>query len=77
MFNRARLRALLTLCLVCRGKLATKDRMCRFGMLEDNISCFCLQEEESINDLFFACKELNSIWGEILKWMEIVHKSRE
>lgn len=77
MCNRSRPRALLTLWLVCHGKLATKDRMCRFGMLDDNICCLCLQEEESINHFFFGYKEINSIWGEIIKWLEVVHKPKE
>ncbi|KAI5404002.1 hypothetical protein KIW84_051225 [Lathyrus oleraceus] len=34
-------------------------------------------EEESTNHPFFGCKELNSIWEEIFKWMEVVHTSRE
>ena len=38
MCNRARTRALLTLWLICDGKLATKDRMCKFGRLEWKIS---------------------------------------
>ncbi|CAK8530494.1 unnamed protein product [Lathyrus sativus] len=68
--NRARPRAIITLWTICHGKLATKSRLFRFGMINNNKCAFC-NEEETIDHLFFCCVELKQIWSGILKWLGI------
>ncbi|CAK8565426.1 unnamed protein product [Lathyrus sativus] len=51
--NKARPRPVIFLWLAFHGKLATKDRIKRFGMLHDSICSLCKEKEESIKHLFF------------------------
>ncbi|XP_058784852.1 uncharacterized protein LOC131659717 [Vicia villosa] len=71
--NRARPKEIITLCLVCHGRIATKDRLMRYGMLQDNICSLCKEHEESIHHLFFKCSETKPIWQAVLNWLEITH----
>ncbi|XP_058776370.1 uncharacterized protein LOC131650686 [Vicia villosa] len=71
--NYARPKAIITLWLVCHGKLATKDRLLRFGMLQDSICSLCGEKDESIQHLFFECRDTKPIWLAILNWMDITH----
>ncbi|CAK8530499.1 unnamed protein product [Lathyrus sativus] len=70
--NRARPRAIITLWMICHGKLATKSRLFRFGMISNNKCAFCI-EEEIIDHLFFCCVELKQIWSGVLQWVGIQH----
>ncbi|KHN21002.1 hypothetical protein glysoja_009310, partial [Glycine soja] len=74
--NTARPRALMTLWLACHGRLATKNRLKKFGMIEDSKCCFC-PAEESINHLFYGCPELKIIWTKVLDWVQIKRVPRE
>ncbi|CAK8544519.1 unnamed protein product [Lathyrus sativus] len=64
--NAARPRALITMWFACHGRLATKQRLFRFGIITDDRCCLCSKDEESINHLFFCCPETVCIWTEIL-----------
>lgn len=66
--NIARLCALLCLWLVCHMRLATKDRLCKFGVILPATCCFC-QEDDCINHLFFYCKPMKYIWSSMLQWL--------
>lgn len=65
--NNACPRSCFILLLICHGKLATKDRLYRIGMV-DNMNC-C----ESIHLLFFDCDEMRKIWIQILEWLQMKH----
>ena len=56
----ARPRALITLWLACHGRLSTKARLKKFGLIDNAECCFC-QEEETQNHLLFGCEELGRI----------------
>jgi hypothetical protein len=70
--NNARPRANFILWLACHGRLATKDRLLKYGMIDNNTCCFCTKEE-TLNHLFFECESLKSVWKEILRWTQINH----
>ncbi|XP_058752433.1 uncharacterized protein LOC131625603 [Vicia villosa] len=70
--NIARPRACFILWLACHEKLATKDRLHRFGMI-DNVSCCFCSGMESLNHLFFECTSTREIWLEVLEWIQICH----
>jgi hypothetical protein len=70
--NIARPRAIFTLWMACHGRLATKDRLNRFGVTIDDKCCFC-PKEESLNHLFFGCIGLRNIWWKVLNWLQIDH----
>lgn len=50
------------------GKIATKHRIQKYGVMTDNMYCFC-QDLETREHLFFGCKIIGSIWQEILSWI--------
>jgi hypothetical protein len=74
--NIARPRALFTFWMACHCRLATKDRLHKFGVSVDLRCCFC-NREESINHLFFGCTELKIIWQRVLSWLQIDHVPME
>ena len=41
--------------LVCKNRLRTRDRLRRWGLIQDSNCMFCGLEEESRNHLFFYC----------------------
>ncbi|KAF1898785.1 hypothetical protein Lal_00022730 [Lupinus albus] len=74
--NVARPRAIMTLWLACQGRLATKDRMQRLGVVQNATCCF-FSCEETLNHIFYVCAELKSIWREVLDWIQIKHEPKE
>ncbi|XP_058747138.1 uncharacterized protein LOC131620138 [Vicia villosa] len=70
--NKASPRAVFVLWLVCQNRLATKDRLAKFGINVDQqcVFCECL---ETVNHLFFDCRFSKKVWGEILGWLCIQH----
>ncbi|XP_058726066.1 uncharacterized protein LOC131597381 [Vicia villosa] len=70
--NFARPRSIFIFWLACNGRLATKERMKRFGLLPEDKCLFCPQQE-TISHLFFCCNRLRSIWEKVLHWANIAH----
>ncbi|CAK8534005.1 unnamed protein product [Lathyrus sativus] len=66
----ARPRALFTLWMTCHRRLATKERLKKFGITTDDKCNFC-NNEETIDHLFFQCPLFQSCWQDILRWMGI------
>lgn len=71
--NYARPRASHTTWLACHGRLATKDRLCRFGLIQEKICSLCNEVDESHDHLFFACSESKKVWSEVLNWIDCQH----
>ncbi|XP_058749012.1 uncharacterized protein LOC131621968 [Vicia villosa] len=70
MGNYARPRAKMMLWLACHDRLATKDRLVKFGMIKD-VKCEFCEENENLQHLFFECKGTNGIWRGVLEWLHI------
>ncbi|CAI8610766.1 unnamed protein product [Vicia faba] len=62
--------------LACNGRLATKDRLRRFGLINDENCIFCHQRETH-NHLFFGCHTLKDVWLKVLMWLQVVHDPKE
>ncbi|XP_058768187.1 uncharacterized protein LOC131641910 [Vicia villosa] len=71
--NIARPRAIFTLWQACHKKLATRDRLRRFGLLAHSECSFC-PYEETHEHLFFECEETKKIWKAVLLWIQIDHE---
>ncbi|XP_058748531.1 uncharacterized protein LOC131621500 [Vicia villosa] len=56
------------------GHLATKERLCRFGIIGDSVCSMCGQEEENADHVFFSCVKTAGIWFGIMNWLGISHK---
>lgn len=70
--NMARSRANFILWLACRGRLMTKDKLSKIGVMIDRICSFC-DQLESCNHLFFECCETRSTWTQVPKWLKVNH----
>ncbi|XP_058725547.1 uncharacterized protein LOC131596827 [Vicia villosa] len=70
--NTARPRALITLWIACHGKLPTRSRLCRFGIVNYATCCFCLKDE-TIDHILFECKDTRQIWQKVLDWLGVPH----
>lgn len=75
--NCARPRAIHTTWLACHGRLGTKDRLVRFGMITDKICSLCKEVEETQNHILFSCKVATDIWSNVLNWIGIDHVPQE
>jgi hypothetical protein len=74
--NIARPRAIFILWMACHGRLATKDRLKKFGVNLDVKCCFCNQEE-TLNHLFFSCNVMRYVWQKVLQWLHVDHTPLE
>lgn len=71
--NIARPRAIFCLWMACHRRLATRDRLIKVGVNIDSHCCLC-QNEENIDHLLFACRDMDYIWMTVLKWIGVVRK---
>ncbi|XP_058776822.1 uncharacterized protein LOC131651170 [Vicia villosa] len=65
--NHARPRACFILWLVMLGRLPTKDRLAKIGIVTDGCCVFC-PDSETLPHLFFQCEYTKRIWEQILVW---------
>ncbi|XP_058746416.1 uncharacterized protein LOC131619324 [Vicia villosa] len=72
----ARPRAKFITWLTCHRKLAIKDKLKRFNMIDSSTYSLCHTDEESISHLFFTCRETVNIWKQVLMWMNIDHQPK-
>ncbi|XP_070007532.1 uncharacterized protein LOC142165405 [Nicotiana tabacum] len=59
------------------GKLATRDRLGRWGITNDLLCPMCNEEEESMKHLFFKCIYTTTIWEKLLQWMNVNRRLME
>lgn len=71
--NPARARALFTFWMLCHGRLTTKDRLIRSGLINDSICSLCKLKPETMHSVFFNCRITSDIWNQILQRIEVVH----
>ncbi|XP_050238092.1 uncharacterized protein LOC126687576 [Mercurialis annua] len=49
------------------GRLNTKDKLIKWGVINSNVCSLCNQEAEDIEHLFFDCCFSAHIWGKVLR----------
>ncbi|XP_019263451.1 PREDICTED: uncharacterized protein LOC109241191 [Nicotiana attenuata] len=59
------------------GKLSTRDRLARWGVINETLCPMCKVEEESMEHLFFKCSFTAGIWSKILRWIGINRQPME
>lgn len=69
-------RAIFVFWLACHNRLATKERLHRFSMIENARYNFCTQVE-TIHHLLFGCPTLKHAWKKMLEWIQVSHKPGE
>ncbi|XP_070017114.1 uncharacterized protein LOC142172448 [Nicotiana tabacum] len=60
-----------TLYRVAHRSLLTRERLGRWGLLEDTACALCNSEEETIEHLFFKCSFSAQVWTAMLEWQGI------
>lgn len=68
--NQACPSSVFILWLAILGRLATKDRICRWNATVDLKCVLCHQENESIEHLLFKCSYSQQIWQPILEKLQ-------
>ncbi|XP_058740856.1 uncharacterized protein LOC131613182 [Vicia villosa] len=71
--NNAKPRVVTCLWLACHRRLATKDRLVKWGLITEVKRCPC-NEVERINHLLFGCAKMKQIWRSILQWIQVEHQ---
>lgn len=54
------------------NRLATKDRLYKISILNEDCCYFC-RDKETIQHLMFACEETKKIWKGVLDFLQIDH----
>lgn len=70
--NKVRPRVVFVLCLVCQNKLATKDRLAKFGVNTYKKCAFC-NSDETIHHLIFECSHTKKVWEDVLCYLNTTH----
>ncbi|XP_058784386.1 uncharacterized protein LOC131659180 [Vicia villosa] len=70
--NRARPRAVFMLWMTCNKRLATKDRLAKFGSNVDRGCAFC-NSLETLDHMFFDCRYTKGVWEDVLRWLHVLH----
>ncbi|XP_009773440.1 uncharacterized protein LOC107796620 [Nicotiana tabacum] len=53
------------------GRLNTKDRLAKWGIVSEQKCILCKEQNEIITHLFFECKISTELWGKMLLWQGI------
>nr|XP_009766976.1 PREDICTED: uncharacterized protein LOC104218229 [Nicotiana sylvestris]XP_016484890.1 PREDICTED: uncharacterized protein LOC107805375 [Nicotiana tabacum] len=56
---------------VQRMRLATKERLARWGVVTDQTCSLCNKEIETVQHMFFKCEITGKIWNGLLSWQGI------
>lgn len=62
---------LFILYLAVNGRLATKDRLAKWGVIQSPICPLCQRMNEELEHLFFQCSYTAEVWSSILAWQGI------
>ncbi|XP_019241995.1 PREDICTED: uncharacterized protein LOC109222039 [Nicotiana attenuata] len=68
--NDARPKASFIMWLVLQGRLATADRLMRWGIIVDSTCSLCQAELETREHLFVECDYAKAIWKRLQKWLQ-------
>ncbi|XP_009759121.1 uncharacterized protein LOC142182301 [Nicotiana tabacum] len=72
-WNNARLsKWIFMIYLAAHRRLQIRDRLKRWGCVEDDSCPLCNAEAETMNHLFFVCPFSKIIWVTMLRWLKIV-----
>ncbi|XP_060195114.1 uncharacterized protein LOC132624337 [Lycium barbarum] len=63
-----------TLWLAIQGRLATVDRLQKFGIIVPPDCIFCGQTQETLSHLYFECSITKGLWCRLLVWLGYTRK---
>ncbi|XP_058734105.1 uncharacterized protein LOC131605813 [Vicia villosa] len=74
--NFARPKAIHTLWRACHNSLPTKERLLKFGLI-DNQECGFCRNGENLNHIFFLCHGTRIVWESVLEWLQVQHHPQQ
>nr|XP_010314353.1 uncharacterized protein LOC104645042 [Solanum lycopersicum] len=66
--NSARPKAIFTMWILMYRKLATVDRLAKWGLTHDTACVLCTDIDESLDHLFLQCHYVGKVWERVLAW---------
>ena len=66
----ARPKATFTLWILLNRKLATVDRLAKWGMTLDKTCVLCKSADESMDHMFIQRQYAGEVWGRLVKWID-------
>ncbi|XP_019238224.1 PREDICTED: uncharacterized protein LOC109218324 [Nicotiana attenuata] len=63
--------------LAIQDRLATKERLARWGLVDETICTMCHRENETLQHLFFHCEFSNEVLQKLLSWQGIMRRKKE
>ena len=66
--NSARPKAIFTLWILMYRKLATVDRLAKWGLTHDTACVLCTNMDESLDHMFLQCHYVEEVWERVLAW---------
>ncbi|KAH0641836.1 hypothetical protein KY289_032810 [Solanum tuberosum] len=57
--------------LAVNGRLATKDRLAKWGIIQYPECPLCLMKNEDLDHMFFQCPYTAEVWRRVLTWQGI------
>ncbi|XP_075100086.1 uncharacterized protein LOC142176401 [Nicotiana tabacum] len=58
-------------------RLATKERLARWGLMEETVCSLCQRSNEIVQHLFFECDVAWEIWQKLLQWEGIMRRKKQ
>ncbi|XP_069148077.1 uncharacterized protein [Solanum lycopersicum] len=66
--NPARPKAIFLLWIFMYRKLATEDRLVKWGIIQEKPCVLCANEDERLDHMFLHCQYVNEVWKRVLTW---------
>ncbi|XP_058783429.1 uncharacterized protein LOC131658112 [Vicia villosa] len=71
--NQERPRAIVSLWLACQDRMATKVRLKRIRLLQNDLCSFCNEAPEDFNHLLIDCRIGSEVWKNVIQWLQVRH----
>ena len=66
--NPTRPKAIFILWIFMYRKLATKDRLAKWGIIQETACVLCATEDESLDNMFLHCHYVSEVWKRVITW---------
>ncbi|XP_019252743.1 PREDICTED: uncharacterized protein LOC109231537 [Nicotiana attenuata] len=63
--------------LAIQDRLATKERLARWGSIDETLCTMCHRSNETVQHLFFDCDYSKEIWQKLLHWQGVMRRGKQ
>nr|XP_016478967.1 PREDICTED: uncharacterized protein LOC107800323 [Nicotiana tabacum] len=75
--NKGMPKCIFILRLAIQDRLATKERLARWGLVDETLCTMCHRNNETMHHLFFDCDYSNEIWQKLLSWQGVMKRKKQ